>query len=55
MNWIWYSARAFYCADSLIEYLPERNHEFFRGRLNQAFLELVESSIAPMIEQEVFD
>lgn len=55
MNWIWYSVRAFHCADSLVKYLPEINHEFFYGNLNRCFLELVESGRAPIIRQEVFD
>ena len=55
VNWIWYSVRAFYCADSLVGYLPEENHEFFYGLLNRRFLELVENGRAPIIKQEVFD
>ena len=55
VNWIWYSVRAFYCADSLVGYLPEINHEHFYGLLNGCFLELVESGRAPIISQEVFD
>lgn len=55
VNWIWYSVRAFYCADSLVDYLPEINHEHFYGLLNGCFLEQVESGRAPIIRQEVFD
>lgn len=55
VNWIWYSVRAFYCADSLVGYLPEINHEHFYRLLNGCFLELVESGRAPIISQEVFD
>ena len=55
VNWIWYSVRAFYCADSLVGYLPEENHEFFYGLLDRRFLELVENGRAPIIKQEVFD
>ena len=52
VSWTWYSVRAFYCADSLVGYLPEKNHEFFYGLLNQCFLELVENGRAPIIERE---
>lgn len=55
VSWIWYSVRAFYCADSLVKYLPKINHEFFYGLLNGCFLELVESGKALIIEQEIFD
>ena len=55
VSWIWYSVRAFHCADSLVGYLPEINHEHFYGLLNGCFLELVESGRAPIIRQEVFN
>lgn len=55
VNWIWYSVRAFYCADSLVCYLPDINHEHFYGLLNGCFLELVDSGRAPIIKQEIFD
>ena len=54
-NWIRYSARAFYCADYLVRYLPEDQREFFYGYLNGFFSDLVDSGVAPIIEKEVFD
>lgn len=55
VSWTWYSVRAFYCADSLVGYLPEKNHEFFYGLLNQCFLELVQNGRAPIIEREMLE
>ena len=54
-NWIRYSARAFFCADYLVRYLPEDQREFFYGYLNGFFSDLVDSGVAPVIEEEVFD
>jgi hypothetical protein len=55
VNWMRYSARAFYCADYLVKYLPENQQEFFYRYLNGFFADLMESGVAPIIEKEVFE
>lgn len=54
-NWMRYSARAFYCADYLVRYLPEGQMEFFYGYLNGFFADLMESGVAPIIEKDALD
>ena len=54
-NWMRYSARSFYCADYLIRYFPEKQQEAKISYLNLYFRDLLESGVAPIIQQEVFD
>lgn len=54
-NWMRYSARSFYCADYLIRYLPDKQQDAQMRYLNLYFLDLMESGVAPIIQQEVFD
>lgn len=54
-NWMRYSARSFYCADFLIRYLPDKQQDAQMRYLNLYFLDLMESGVAPIIHQEVFD
>ena len=54
-NWMRYSARSFYCADYLVRYLPEDQHEFFYSYLNGFFVDLMETGVAPIIEKDVFE
>jgi hypothetical protein len=54
-NWMRYSARAFYCADYLVKYLPVNQQDFFYRYLNGFFADLMDSGVAPIIEKEVFE
>ena len=54
-NWMRYSARSFYCADYLIRYLPDKQQDGQMRYLNLYFLDLMESGVAPIIQQEVFN
>ena len=54
-NWMRYSARCFYCADRLAQYITGIHKESIINMLNRYFWELVDSSVAPIIQQEVLD
>lgn len=54
-NFMKYSARCFYCADYLAQYLGGIYAESAKNALNRYFLELVDSRVAPIIQQEVLD
>lgn len=54
-NWMRYSARCFYCADYLTRYLDGMLAESVQNVLNRYFIELVDSRVAPIIQQEVLD
>ena len=54
-NWMRYSARCFYCADRLAQYITGMHKESIMIMLNRYFGELVDSSVAPIIQQEVLD
>lgn len=50
-NWMKYSARCFHCADKLSDYLCEERERVV-NILNGFFKELVQSSVAPIIQKE---
>lgn len=55
-NWMRYSARCFYCADFLIQFLSNpANRDGMEGFLNSYFKDLVEHGVAPIIQQETLD
>ena len=54
-NWMRYSARCFYCADRLAQYITGIHKESIINMLNRYFWELVDSRVAPIIQQEVLD
>lgn len=53
-NWMKYSARCFYCADKLSDYLCEERERVV-NILNGFFNELVQSSVAPIIQKETLE
>jgi hypothetical protein len=53
VNWVNYSARCFYCADRLVQYLPESSHEALEQFLNRYFIDLTRCAVSPVIQQEV--
>ncbi len=54
-NWVRYSARCFYCADFLLNYLADTHTTGLKRTLNQYFMELVDSGVALIIPQDVVD
>lgn len=54
-NWIRYSARCFFCADALVQYVDEKVQETQVEFLNEYFLELVNSGVVPIIEDGTSD
>ena len=54
-NWVRYSARCFYCADFLLNYLADTHTAGLKRTLNQYFMELVDSGVALIIPQDVVD
>ena len=54
-NWVRYSARCFYCADSLAAFLPEEDKANVENMLNTYFQHLIQSGVSPVMVQNVFD
>ena len=54
-NWVRYSARCFYCADFLLNYLADTHTTGLKRTLNQYFMELVDSGVALIIPHDVVD
>lgn len=54
-NWVRYSARCFFCADALIQYIDKDYKDNQMIFLNDYFLELVNSGVAPIIPDETLD
>ena len=54
-NWVRYSARCFYCADFLLNYLADTHTTGLKRILNQYFMELVDSGVALIIPHDVVD
>lgn len=52
-NWMRYSARCFYCADKLAKYTVGIHKESIQKMLNRYFFELIDSRVAPIIQQEI--
>lgn len=54
-NWLRYSARCFYCADALVKYIHKEDQKEQVKILNGYFLDLLNSGVAPLIQDEILD
>lgn len=54
-NWVRYSARCFYCADTLTVFLPQEEKNDVENMLSIYFYNLIQSGVSSIIEQTVFD
>lgn len=52
-NWICYSARCFYCADYLTNYLTKPMQQAMETFLNRYFVRLTEANVAPVLPKDV--
>lgn len=52
-NWMRYSAICFYCADRLAKYMVGIHKVSIQKMLNRYFFELIDSRVAPIVQQEV--
>ena len=54
-NWVLYSARCFYCADCLTQYLTEPSRQTMESLLDEYFLRLTEAGVTPVLPKDILD